>query len=226
MLSLVSGEPTIHPKLFDILAYARKNGYEHLSISSNFRRFSYPAFTVSVLNAGVKYFDLSLNAYDRASQASINPIGDEGVSFDQAIEGLRNLLSISKRLGIDVEITHKIVAFSLNMRHLIEIMEATRVLGVHNYIVQPVRLEDFPSDEAGPISPDKSGIRRRVEALIRHTEKTGVKLKLFGFSEAGLNSGPSIEREVNLITNKFVDSEPRKSGSGSVPIRSRHKRPD
>jgi len=137
----------------------------------------------------------------------MNPIGDAGLSFDQAIEGLINLLSISKKLGVDVEVTHKIVAFSLNMQHLIEIIETTRVLGVRNYIVQPVRLEDFPSGETEHFSPDESGLRKRVEELLGHTAKAGVKLKLFGFPEAGLASGRRSSTKLTLLPiNSLIEN--------------------
>src|SRR6185369_3490987 len=62
MLFFASGEPTIHPKLFDYVELARNVGFTSFGMSSHFRTFADPVFALRILKAGFEYFDISLHA--------------------------------------------------------------------------------------------------------------------------------------------------------------------
>src|SRR5258706_5811837 len=88
MLFLASGEPTIHPKLFDNVELAKSVGFTSFGMSSHFRTFANPRFALKILQAGFEYFDISLHAADAATQLDVNPIGDNGESLFEALKGL------------------------------------------------------------------------------------------------------------------------------------------
>ena len=78
MLFFASGEPTIHPKLLEYVELGREVGFTSFGMSSHFRTFADPAFTLRVLQAGFEYFDISLHAADIEGQLAVNPIADGG----------------------------------------------------------------------------------------------------------------------------------------------------
>lgn len=199
LLSVVVGEPTVHPRLFDILEHARRRGYAHLGISSNFRRFAYPAFTARVLEAGVRFFDLSLHAHDRATQAILNPIGDAGASLDQTLAGLRNVLDVARAMRVRVEITHKIVACAANLPHLADVFALTHRMGVQDYIVQ--ELEPTPAcRELSLAGRDWEGALR---ALATAVHAAGATLRLHGFERAPRDVLAITAGEENRVTNRY-----------------------
>src|SRR4029453_1466872 len=52
MLFFASGEPTIHPKLFEYVALAKSVGFTCFGMSSHFRTFADPRFALKTLPAG------------------------------------------------------------------------------------------------------------------------------------------------------------------------------
>src|SRR5258706_8095149 len=74
MLFFASGEPTIHPKLFDYVELGKSVGFTGFGMSSHFRTFSDPRFALKTLQAGFEYFDIALPAADDESQLEVNPI--------------------------------------------------------------------------------------------------------------------------------------------------------
>ena len=85
MLFFASGEPTIHPKLFEHVELARSVGFTSFGMSSHFRTFSDPRFALKTLQAGFEYVDIALHAADLSSQLDVNPIGDGGYSLYEAL---------------------------------------------------------------------------------------------------------------------------------------------
>ena len=139
MLFFASGEPTIHPKLFEYVELAKSVGFTCFGMSSHFRTFADPRFTLKILQAGFEYFDIALHAADRESQLDVNPIDDDGESLYEALKGLAVLLRLADALGIRVSVTQKIVISRLNVTQLEPIFRATYDRGVRHFIFQPVR---------------------------------------------------------------------------------------
>ena len=139
MLFFASGEPTIHPKLFEHVELAKSVGFTSFGMSSHFRTFADPRFALKTLQAGFEYFDISLHAADLTGQLDVNPIGDDGESLYEALKGLAMLFRLADALGIRISITQKIVVSRLNVTQLEPIFRATYDRGVRHFIVQPVR---------------------------------------------------------------------------------------
>src|SRR5262249_38312578 len=100
MLFFASGEPTIHPKLFEYVELAKSVGFTCFGMSSHFRTFADPRFTLKILQAGFEYFDIALHAADLDSQLDVNPIEDGGQSLYEALKGLAIVLRLADTLGV------------------------------------------------------------------------------------------------------------------------------
>ncbi len=203
MLFFASGEPTIHPKLFDYVALAREMGFTCFGMSSHFRTFSDPQFALQTLQAGFEYFDIALHAADLSSQLDVNPIGDDGQSLYEALKGLAVLLRLSDVLGIRISITHKIVVSRLNVTQLEPIFRATYDRGVRHFILQPVRSMGLAPALQAKLEISEEEILPHLNDLLRATEGLGAVVKPYGFSRQNLFSGGHVETEQNRVKNIY-----------------------
>jgi 2Fe-2S type ferredoxin len=203
MLFFASGEPTIHPKLFEYVELAREVGFSRFGMSSHFRTFADPAFTLRVLQAGFEYFDISLHAADTAGQLAVNPIGDDGASLDEALKGLAVLYRLAEAIGTRISVTHKIVVSRLNVTELDPIFRATYDRGVRHFILQPVRAMNLDDERKALLDINESEILPHLNAFLEHTEGLGATVKPYGFSRQHLFAGTHVESEQNRVKNVY-----------------------
>ena len=203
MLFFASGEPTIHPKLFEYVELAKSVGFTCFGMSSHFRTFADPRFALKVLQAGFEYFDISLHAADASTQLEVNPIGDDGYSLLEALKGLAVLYRLADALGIRISVTHKIVVSRLNVTRLEKIFRATYDRGVRHFILQPVRTNGLAPELQSKLAIAEAGILPHLNDLLQRTEGLGALLKPYGFSRQGLYSGDHVESEQNRVKNIY-----------------------
>jgi len=203
MLFFASGEPTIHPQLFEHVELAKSAGFTCFGMSSHFRTFADPRFTLNILQAGFEYFDIALHAADAASQLEVNPIGDGGRSLFEALKGLAVLLRLADALGIRISITHKIVISRLNVLQLEPIFRATYDRGVRHFILQPVRTLSLHPGFHSKLAIAEEEILPHLNELLRRTEGLGAMIKPYGFSRQKLFSGSHVEHEQNRVNNIY-----------------------
>jgi ferredoxin len=203
MLFFASGEPTIHPKLFEYVELAKSVGFTCFGMSSHFRTFADPRFALKTLQAGFEYFDIALHAADTTAQLEVNPIGDDGRSLHEALKGLGNILRLAEALGIRVSITHKIVISRLNVTRLEPIFRSTYDRGVRHYILQPVRTLGLAPALQSKLAISEEGILPHLNELLRKTEGLGAVLKPYGFSRQNLVAGDHVESEQNRVKNIY-----------------------
>ena len=203
MLFFASGEPTIHPKLFEYVDLAKSVGFTRFGMSSHFRTFADPAFALRTIEAGFEYFDISLHAADAATQLEVNPIADNGESLVEALKGLANIYRLAEALGKRISVTHKIVVSRLNVIGLKEIFHATYDRGVRHFILQPVRTLGLAPELQELLAISEEEIRPYLNDLLRSTEGLGALLKPYGFSRQHLYTGDHVETEQNRVKNIY-----------------------
>ena len=82
------GEPTIHPNLIEIVAYAKNCGFDKIHIISNGRRFADDNFARRIIKAGANIIVFSLHGHNAEVHDSITR--GKG-SFNQLCEGIDNV---------------------------------------------------------------------------------------------------------------------------------------
>jgi len=115
-LVISGGEPTLHPKLFEIIKLARKNKFEKIQIITNGRRFADVKFALECIKVGINEFTLSLHSHDSKIQDKL--YGGKGFGL-QAQKGLANLVKFSKIAKIPIIINIDIVVNKLNIKSLL-----------------------------------------------------------------------------------------------------------
>ncbi|PRP97514.1 Cyclic pyranopterin monophosphate synthase [Enhygromyxa salina] len=202
-VTFTGGEVTLESRLFDYVNYARESGsFEHIRLQTNGRLLANMEFAKKLVDSGIDEYFVSLHGHDAKTQDYISQ--REG-SFDEAIAGLENLVS----LGVCV-MTNTVLT-TLNQPHLADIVETVRRFAPTrmewwNYLP----MEDY-TDERELLSPmDKLAPSLR-EALARargYGIETAVKYVprcLLGDDAASQdNTQPDV-----VIVEEFYDIYPK-----------------
>jgi MoaA/NifB/PqqE/SkfB family radical SAM enzyme len=88
------GEPTLHPHIFDLIAYSKSLGYETIQVTTNGRLLSYPDFASRIVSVGVNRFLISVHGHIAQVHDSLTRVDG---SFSQTIIGLKNLIDLREK---------------------------------------------------------------------------------------------------------------------------------
>lgn len=116
---LTGGEPTMHPRFFDLLTIAYYLGYK-ITIQSNIRAFSGKKFT-----AKAKKFNVKIIVCMNSSREQVfDVMADAPGAFRQTVEGIKNLTSQ------EIEVETKIIITNQNRDHLTEVVRFIKGFGI------------------------------------------------------------------------------------------------
>lgn len=88
-LVLSGGEPTVDPRLMEIIASARRRGLRRFVLQTNGAALARPGYLESLLALGVEGFDVSFHAHTPALHARVT---GSRATFPKVVEGLGRLL--------------------------------------------------------------------------------------------------------------------------------------
>lgn len=171
-VNLHGGEPTIHPKLLDLLDTAKTFGYPEVQIQTNGRRLKDPDFVQALAERGVNLFVISLHGADSVIQDSLTQTPG---GFAETIEGIRN----AKAAGIAVRVNT--VLTRLNMGQLANICRLCVELGVDHINISnlhPVGSGFFALDLH---SPNTAETRGHLLPVVEELLAAGRKVTLEGY---------------------------------------------
>lgn len=121
-IEFYGGEPTLHPRFFDAIAFAIKQGHE-CSIASNGRIFASDKYTNKLAKLGAKNIYVRTSLYGHNSKIHDYYTRSYG-SFNQTIKGITNLLKHGFRCQVNF------VIMKYNYRYLSDMVELVSNLGV------------------------------------------------------------------------------------------------
>lgn len=118
-LVVSGGEPTIHPKIIEIIHYAKNIGFRRSQIVTNGRFFAYKSFTDKIIDAGLSETTFSIHGHTPELH---DVLTQSKGAFEQAMAGVKNVLAHKKVIiNVDVVITkqnylylEEIVTFLMN----------------------------------------------------------------------------------------------------------------
>jgi MoaA/NifB/PqqE/SkfB family radical SAM enzyme len=171
-LNLHGGEPTILPRLMELLDTARTFGYPRVEIQTNGRRLKDPEFVQALKDRGVELFVISLHGADSHIQDNLTQTPG---GFAETIEGIRN----AKRAGITVRVNT--VLTRMNMNQLGNICRLCVELGVDHINISnlhPVGSGYFALDLQAPTVRET---RTALLPVLRELLDGGHKVTLEGF---------------------------------------------
>lgn len=106
LLDLDGGEPTLYPRLFDLIEAARGVGYENITVTSNGRRLAYRSFATRLAATGVHLL-ISLHGADASVHERLTRAPG---SFRQTMAGLAASLGLFREVGVNTTVVRDNVA--------------------------------------------------------------------------------------------------------------------
>jgi MoaA/NifB/PqqE/SkfB family radical SAM enzyme len=215
-LNLHGGEPTIHPKLLDLLDTAQLLGYPEVQIQTNGRRLRDMSFVRKLTDLGVRLFVISLHGADAHTQdcQTQTPGG-----FAETIEGIKN----AKKAGIPVRVNT--VLTRMNMGQLGNICRLCVDLGVDHINISnlhPVGSGYFALDMQAPTVAET---RAHLLPVLDELTAQGRKVTLEGYplcavtpyEQLAIEDGTRFIRmmyhgEVYDNYDQFMDDQTREHG--------------
>jgi len=98
------GEPTLHPRLLNLIRFAKGLGYKQIQIQTNGRLFAYLDFCKEATSAGVNEFGVSIHGHFAKIHDFLTSVPG---SFNQVIQGIKNLKSLNQKIITNTVITTK-----------------------------------------------------------------------------------------------------------------------
>lgn len=145
-LVLTGGEPTLDRDVFRVAREARDLGYENIQIQTNGRRFCYEPVCRAAIAAGVTEFSPALHGASPKVHDALTRVPG---SFEQTLEGIRNLVRLHQRV-----VTNTVITAS-NHRDLPDLAELLVSLDVHQFQFAFVHITGTAADNRDWIVPRK-----------------------------------------------------------------------
>ena len=148
------GEPTLHPNFLELVSSAKNKGFNEIQIQTNGRLFAYDDFCLKTIQAGANQFGPALHG----SNAKIHDFltGAEG-SFNQTIQGIKNLKKLNQYVLTNTVITTK------NYKFLPQIARLLVDLGVDQYQFAFIHISGRAAENKNWIVPQKSKIIKYIK---------------------------------------------------------------
>ncbi|MAG50273.1 hypothetical protein CL621_01370 [archaeon] len=149
-IEFIGGEPTIRRDICELVFFAKNNGFEKISITTNGRMLSYEKFCNDLIKSGLNAICFSLNATNNEINKKINK---SEVALKQTLKGMDNLKKFEK-----VHLSVNTIVQKLNYKSLNEISKLISSFGIkewyianlvpdgaakHNYLDILVRLKEI-----------------------------------------------------------------------------------
>jgi len=157
------GEPTIRKDLFEVVSFAKKQGFKVIRIQTNGVMLGYDTFVDKLLKAGATFFKISIHGHNAKIHDHLTQLPG---SFNMAIKGIKNL----KKRGMSVEIN--IVINKLNYKYLPQITDFFIKMQIYKFcFIYPVYegnlIDNFGKIgvKLGEISPYLTDALDRVKEL-------------------------------------------------------------
>ena len=172
-LSFSGGEPMVHPRFFDMVAYVCGRSGQ-LKIETN-GHYLGPDNCARLKELGVKAVQVSL---DGASRETFNRMRVRG-DFDVVIEGLKNL----KAAGVPIEINYSPTRF--NAHEIGTAVDLAAELGAYSFYTGRTMYTGNAVKTWHRIAPEESQYGAFFETLHRKTDEYRGRMRVY-FHEAGL----------------------------------------
>ncbi|MEW6200848.1 MAG: radical SAM protein [bacterium] len=195
---LTGKEPTIYPRIIELLHTAKESGYKVITIVTNGRMFAYQMFTREAVLAGLTDVLVALHAHTPEIHDRITSVAQ---SFRQTLQGINCLQKVSATMSPFnlVSISAGTVIVEENYAYLPQIVDLVASVGIQNIFF--IRCKP---DGAGP---DFAKIRPHLSRALDLSRQHGINAFTKGFSDDELGDYRSFRYEQFLQTHPVLTPE-------------------
>jgi MoaA/NifB/PqqE/SkfB family radical SAM enzyme len=172
VVNLHGGEPTIHPKFFEILEMIKRLGYAEIHLQTNGMCLADKEFAKKTFEAGVNLFIVSLHGEKKERHESQSRVNG---SFQRTIEGIKNVKALKAKVKTNTVITR------INLAYLNEIIELAANIGVDHINISNLHPVGISYSTRKNIMVILLEIQEPLEAAIDYALQKGLRITLEGF---------------------------------------------
>lgn len=194
-VEFTGGEPTIRKDIIDLVAYAKKIGFETIALSTNGRMLSYAPFAKKIIDAGLNKVSFSLLG---SNEKVHNSISRTPGSFKEIVSGIKNV-----KKNPDVCINISSVISSLNVKDLKKLALFVLSLGVRNWYLLDLIPDGNAQKNYSVLAIKPEILRLELNSL----QKVSAKFKEIGFFDFPLCLFE--KRFLKLPNAKFINAKQR-----------------
>lgn len=104
----VCKEPTLNKDLHEYIIFAKKQGYDNISITTNGRMISYNSFLNKLFHSGLNEIVISMHGYNSKTHDMMTQAPSSFIQTRKALENIKSLRKTSNlRFGIATTVTKK-----------------------------------------------------------------------------------------------------------------------
>lgn len=124
LLDIDGGEPTLNPRLFSLIQFARRAGYQKVNVTTNGRMAAYEDYARELLASGVTSLLFSIHGPTRYLHAANVGVPE---AFDQTLSGVKNCVRLA---APEIELGANVTLTASNHEHLEAITQLVWDLGL------------------------------------------------------------------------------------------------
>lgn len=192
------GEPTLHPNFLELVAEAKKIGFETIQIQSNGRIFAYEDFCLKTIQAGANQFSPSLHG---ATAKVHDFLTDAKGSFEQTVRGIKNLKKLKQYVLTNSVVTSK------NYKTLPQLAELLIQLGVDQFQFAFIHILGTARENRSWIVPQKSRIMPFVKRGLDLGIRAGKKVTTEAIPFCLMRGYEQCIAETNIPKTRIYDSD-------------------
>lgn len=153
-IELWGGEPTLHKDLLSLISLVRSRGARRIKLVTNGRRLAEWDLLKALVEDGCRLFEIKIQGSRPESHEAVTRVRE---SFDQTLQGLRNLsaLSTSEEYGDAIFVAARVAVTRANLEELIPCVALLVSLGVDRIVF----------DRSGSDTPISDGSRMVANAM-------------------------------------------------------------
>ncbi|MBU1078322.1 MAG: radical SAM protein [Spirochaetes bacterium] len=172
-LGFLGGEPTIHPKIIELVSLANQLGYENIDIVSNGRMYHNRAFVEKLIKSGVTRFYISIHSHKPDIEDYLT---QKNGSFKQKIEGLKNLMDLRKKGFFKDRIFLNTVINKSNYLYLTDFMHFYHKMGFMDFRFNFIRPDGRAYLHGKKMVPRYSTVMKYVKQAIELSKSLRVNV--------------------------------------------------
>ncbi len=171
MVDFDGGEPTLDKNLIRLIKYSKTLGFKSINLITNGRLLSIRKNAEKIARNGINSILFSLHGSNKKIHEQITKA--EG-SFEQTVEGIKNILEINKQIKNPVDVQVNITLTNKNIFYLDDFFKVMKDMGIKKVNIQFITPFGFAKKKDLPEKKDILKILPKV--LDRYSKKINIKI--------------------------------------------------
>jgi len=198
-LGFIGGEPTIYPRIADLVRQCSQMGFTSIQLISNGRRLRDESFALALIQAGITRFSISIHSHIEHVEDTLT--GFVG-GFRQKIEGIENLAALHGAGKLRDIVAVNMVVNKMNFRDLSSSLRFFTRMGIHEFRLLTMRPEGRATENMDDLAVKYSDFHDVLPGLILTARKHNLNMFLDPFPHCLFRDIPGV---LDIVATDHID---------------------